>query len=53
MENLSMAMGPLAVGDLSGLDISWSTLKRRYEGQPETLYSRIAVHLDQKVGERL
>jgi 3-hydroxyacyl-CoA dehydrogenase len=42
MERFGMAMGPFAVGDLSGLDIGWSIRKRRYVEQPEMIYSRIA-----------
>jgi len=42
MERFGMAMGPLAVGDLSGLDIGWSIRKRRYVERPEMVYSRIA-----------
>jgi 3-hydroxyacyl-CoA dehydrogenase len=42
MEKFGMAMGPFAVGDLSGLDIGWSIRKRRYVEQPEMIYSRIA-----------
>ncbi|MEM5329169.1 3-hydroxyacyl-CoA dehydrogenase NAD-binding domain-containing protein [Paraburkholderia sp. JHI2823] len=42
MERFGMAMGPFAVGDLSGLDIGWSIRKRRYVEQPEMVYSRIA-----------
>jgi 3-hydroxyacyl-CoA dehydrogenase len=42
MEKFGMAMGPLAVGDLSGLDIGWSIRKRRYVERPEMVYSRIA-----------
>jgi 3-hydroxyacyl-CoA dehydrogenase len=42
MEQFGMAMGPLAVGDLSGLDIGWSIRKRRYVERPDMVYSRIA-----------
>jgi 3-hydroxyacyl-CoA dehydrogenase len=42
MEKFGMAMGPFAVGDLSGLDIGWSIRKRRYVERPEMVYSRIA-----------
>ncbi|MFM0091680.1 3-hydroxyacyl-CoA dehydrogenase NAD-binding domain-containing protein [Paraburkholderia sediminicola] len=42
MEKFGMAMGPLAVGDLSGLDIGWSIRKRRYVERPEMVYSRVA-----------
>lgn len=42
MEKFGMAMGPFAVGDLSGLDIGWSIRKRRYVERPDMVYSRIA-----------
>jgi 3-hydroxyacyl-CoA dehydrogenase len=42
MEQFGMAMGPLAVGDLSGLDIGWLIRKRRYVERPDMVYSRIA-----------
>jgi 3-hydroxyacyl-CoA dehydrogenase len=42
MQAWGMAMGPLAVGDLSGLDIGWSIRKRRYVERPDLVYSRIA-----------
>jgi 3-hydroxyacyl-CoA dehydrogenase len=42
MQGWGMAMGPFAVGDLSGLDIGWSIRKRRYVENPELVYSRIA-----------
>ncbi|SOE87836.1 3-hydroxyacyl-CoA dehydrogenase [Burkholderia sp. YR290] len=42
MEKFGMAMGPFAVGDLSGLDVGWSIRKRRYAERPEMVYSRIA-----------
>ncbi|WP_429551955.1 3-hydroxyacyl-CoA dehydrogenase NAD-binding domain-containing protein [Paraburkholderia sp. MM5477-R1] len=42
MEQFGMAMGPLAVGDLSGLDIGWSIRKRRYVERPDMAYSRVA-----------
>jgi len=42
MERFGMAMGPLAVGDLSGLDIGWSIRKRRYSERPDVVYSRVA-----------
>jgi 3-hydroxyacyl-CoA dehydrogenase len=45
MENFGMAMGPLAVGDLSGLDVGWSIRKRRYLECPKMIYSRIADRL--------
>ncbi|SOE70986.1 3-hydroxyacyl-CoA dehydrogenase [Burkholderia sp. D7] len=42
LQKWGMAMGPFAVGDLSGLDIGWSIRKRRYVENPEMVYSRIA-----------
>jgi 3-hydroxyacyl-CoA dehydrogenase len=42
LQNWGMAMGPFAVGDLSGLDIGWSIRKRRYVENPEMVYSGIA-----------
>ena len=37
-----MAMGPLAMGDMAGLDIGWDIRKRRYKERPNMIYSRIA-----------
>jgi 3-hydroxyacyl-CoA dehydrogenase len=37
-----MAMGPLAMGDMAGLDIGWDIRKRRYQERPNMIYSRIA-----------
>ncbi|MEW6687501.1 MAG: 3-hydroxyacyl-CoA dehydrogenase NAD-binding domain-containing protein [Pseudomonadota bacterium] len=37
-----MAMGPLAMGDMAGLDIGWEIRKRRYQERPNMKYSRIA-----------
>src|SRR5688572_5109503 len=37
-----MAMGPLAMGDMAGLDIGWEIRKRRYKERPNMIYSRIA-----------
>jgi 3-hydroxyacyl-CoA dehydrogenase len=34
-------MGPLAVGDLAGLDIGYAIRQRRYIEKPQTSYSRI------------
>jgi 3-hydroxyacyl-CoA dehydrogenase len=36
-----MAMGPLAMGDMAGLDIGWEIRKRRYAERPNFLYSRV------------
>ncbi|MCC6209814.1 MAG: enoyl-CoA hydratase/isomerase family protein [Burkholderiales bacterium] len=40
-----MAMGPLAMGDMAGLDISWEIRKRRYVERPNFVYSKIADRL--------
>jgi 3-hydroxyacyl-CoA dehydrogenase len=37
-----MAMGPLAMGDMAGLDIGWEIRKRRYVERPNFVYSKIA-----------
>ncbi len=37
-----MAMGPLAMGDLAGLDIGWDIRKRRYVERPDFPYSKVA-----------
>ena len=42
LQSWGMAMGPFAVGDLSGLDIGWSIRKRRYVENPDMVYSHIA-----------
>ncbi|MBM3367032.1 MAG: 3-hydroxyacyl-CoA dehydrogenase, partial [Betaproteobacteria bacterium] len=36
-----MAMGPLAMGDMAGLDIGWEIRKRRYVERPNFVYSRV------------
>ena len=36
-----MAMGPLAMGDMAGLDIGWEIRKRRYVERPNFIYSKI------------
>ena len=36
-----LAMGPLAMGDMAGLDIGWEIRKRRYIGRPSFVYSRV------------
>ncbi len=36
-----MAMGPLAMGDMAGLDIGWEIRKRRYIERPNFLYSKV------------
>lgn len=43
MKRFGMAMGPLAMADLAGLDINWSTRKRLLKTWPEGLrYPRVA-----------
>jgi 3-hydroxyacyl-CoA dehydrogenase len=39
--NWGMAMGPLAMGDMAGLDIGWEIRKRRYVERPNFVYSKI------------
>ena len=36
-----MAMGPLTMGDMAGLDIGWEIRKRRYIERPNFVYSKI------------
>jgi 3-hydroxyacyl-CoA dehydrogenase len=36
-----MAMGPLAMGDMAGLDIGWEIRKRRYVERPNFVYSKV------------
>jgi len=36
-----MAMGPLAMGDMAGLDIGWEIRKRRYLERPDFVYSKV------------
>ncbi len=36
-----MAMGPLAMGDMAGLDIGWEIRKRRYVERPNFVYSKL------------
>ena len=36
-----LAMGPLAMGDMAGLDIGWEIRKRRYVERPDFLYSKV------------
>ena len=36
-----MAMGPLAMGDMAGLDIGWEIRKRRYIERPNFVYSKV------------
>jgi 3-hydroxyacyl-CoA dehydrogenase len=43
-----MAMGPLAMGDMAGLDIGWEIRKRRYVERPNFKYSKVA----DKIAER-
>jgi 3-hydroxyacyl-CoA dehydrogenase len=39
--NWGMAMGPLAMGDMAGLDIGWEIRKRRYVERPNFVYSKV------------
>jgi 3-hydroxyacyl-CoA dehydrogenase len=43
-----LAMGPLAMGDMAGLDIGWEIRKRRYVERPNFKYSKVA----DKIAER-
>ena len=36
-----LAMGPLAMGDMAGLDIGWEIRKRRYIERPNFVYSKV------------
>ena len=36
-----LAMGPLTMGDMAGLDISWEIRKRRYVERPNFVYSKL------------
>src|SRR4029079_89940 len=36
-----LAMGPLAMGDMAGLDIGWEIRKRRYVERPNFIYSKV------------
>ena len=36
-----LAMGPLAMGDMAGLDIGWEIRKRRYVERPGFVYSKV------------
>ena len=36
-----MAMGPLTMGDMAGLDIGWEIRKRRYIERPNFVYSKV------------
>ena len=36
-----MAMGPLTMGDMAGLDIGWEIRKRRYLERPNFVYSKV------------
>src|SRR5512146_722726 len=41
VQKWGMAMGPLAMGDMAGLDIGWEIRKRRYVGRPNFLSSKV------------
>ena len=40
-QSWGMAMGPLAMGDMAGLDIGWEIRKRRYVERPNFVYSKV------------
>jgi 3-hydroxyacyl-CoA dehydrogenase len=43
LQNFGMAMGPLAMADLAGMDINWATRKRLAPMRPKNLrYSKVA-----------
>jgi 3-hydroxyacyl-CoA dehydrogenase len=42
IEKWGMAMGPFRMGDMAGNDVGWYIRKRRYQEQPNMVYSRIA-----------
>ena len=41
VQKWGMAMGPLTMGDMAGLDIGWEIRKRRYIERPNFLYSKV------------
>ncbi len=41
VQKWGMAMGPLTMGDMAGLDIGWEIRKRRYIERPDFLYSKV------------
>ncbi len=41
VQKWGMAMGPLTMGDMAGLDIGWEIRKRRYIERPSFLYSKV------------
>jgi 3-hydroxyacyl-CoA dehydrogenase len=43
-----LAMGPLAMGDMAGLDIGWEIRKRRYVERPNFKYSKIADRIAER-----
>jgi 3-hydroxyacyl-CoA dehydrogenase len=48
MEEFGFAMGPFRMSDLAGNDIAWYIRKRRYQEQPEMIYSKTADILCEK-----
>jgi 3-hydroxyacyl-CoA dehydrogenase len=43
-----MAMGPLAMGDMAGLDIGWEIRKRRYVERPNFVYSKVGDRIAER-----
>ena len=41
VQKWGMAMGPLTMGDMAGLDIGWEVRKRRYVERPNFRYSKV------------
>jgi 3-hydroxyacyl-CoA dehydrogenase len=41
VQKWGMAMGPLTMGDMAGLDIGWEIRKRRYQERPDFVYSKV------------
>ena len=41
VQKWGMAMGPLTMGDMAGLDIGWEIRKRRYVERPNFRYSKV------------
>ena len=41
VQKWGMAMGPLTMGDMAGLDFGWEIRKRRYIERPNFLYSKV------------
>ena len=43
-----MAMGPMTMGDMAGLDIGWEVRKRRYVERPNFIYSKVCDRVCEK-----